>query len=328
VLEVIITSKGFNIPITAIPVIGSAQTPSVGIQETFDTPIECFKATKRIVPITLDNMREIETGIVWGYNICSDEFSEEDILVEFSCDGKCDDKLENLQTKQFDVQITCFKVGNLKLDVYCGVEGMVENGGKCFATMTVKCLGLSVEISIPKLNLDESSDFTEPPEICEISSQKACDHTLNMNFGSLALFEIKKRIFTIRNTSGVTSKFSIAPTEYTTTPTSDTTAKEGMFSHEAGIFSRRAQEKMSSLPMDCIGFTTEHGKKYISHITKARRQAGQINMLLKERKGVGFQVEPSVGVLLPFSEIVIQVNLLLTLRFPHITTSRSITGIS
>jgi hypothetical protein len=29
------------------------------------------------------------------------EVSKEDILVEFSCDGKCDDKLENLQTRQF-----------------------------------------------------------------------------------------------------------------------------------------------------------------------------------------------------------------------------------
>jgi hypothetical protein len=263
IVECIITGRGCNIPITAIPVVGSAQTPEVRIQETFeDQSIECFKATKRSVAITLENVREIKTAIKWGYKICndvpgSDDFTDEDVLVDFSCDEDFDGMLDKLQTKQFDIQITCSKVGNLLLDVYCSINGMVENGGNCRVSLPIKCLGLSVAIEIPE-EVSDSSFISDEPTVCEIKSldHDSSEHNLSMNFNNVSLLEIKKRSFTIKNTSGVTSSFKIAPTEYTTTPVSEV-AKEGVFAHEAGIFSHRAMEKMSSLPMETIGFTTE-----------------------------------------------------------------------
>jgi hypothetical protein len=205
--------------------------------------IECFKATKHNVPITLENTTEIKTGVVWGYKIVEggDGFEDGDIVVEVKCDGVCGDKIGKLEAKEFKVGITCLKVGNLKLDVYCKVEGMVENDGECRASLSVECLGLSVAIEILNDEKDEST-------ICEISSKESGDHNLRMDFGSLSLFEIKKRSLTIRNTSGVTSNFKIGPSEYTTTSDGET-GLERVHAHASGIFSHRAMEKMSSLPM-------------------------------------------------------------------------------
>lgn len=315
VVECLIVIDGKEIPITSMPAIGSCQTPKVCIVNSFeDSELTCYRNTAHTLDISLENERDIPADVTWGYEILNDnsnyDFADHDVRIAFATPDDHEDnfgKLASRQVKRYQVEITSSKVGYFGLRLFCKVDGMVESNGLCNVSFEIKCLGLCVQMNLAETQSSDSSTESHSYEINSVSKLPTnSQHDLSIKFGSANLFEIKTRVLQICNKSGAKANFCIWPNEYTTTESPEQVDRA--HGDPVGSFSQRSKERIHSLPLESIGFTTEHGKKYISAITKVRKKSKHIHTLLKERKGVGFQISPSTGVLEPYEELSVRVS--------------------
>ncbi|KAJ3391201.1 Deleted in lung and esophageal cancer protein 1 [Lobulomyces angularis] len=321
VVGINIVPKKFNndlepVKVSAIALSAYVQTPNVKIDnceyEQGET-INCYMGIPQKFKISAINNKHLEARIIWRYEVIPDEEVDESFILEtkdlsVTFLPSTSFVLGSRESKEFEVEIKCSKVGKLScLRLICQVEGMTEHDGERTLDLKVNSDGLAVTIEVTDPSIIDSE--TDRFEFFSPSSFKnLTDHSLKINYGSdLPIFKIQKRILVIRNTSAITSEFQLFTDVFKTNEEEDFVLQQSTIENSRFTLLGNEKEFSVTSPLEKIGFNSDKGRKYITHITRKRQLTKRMNNLLQDGKGAGFLIKPSFGVLGPYEEVEVEI---------------------